>query len=150
LKSKGAAHRARFRIGSWKGKRYRHILSGIGTDAHRSHNLKDLFAPKGACLSSKLAARADCRFQLNKRSQLFIRSHNKMFSVGRLWYGEPNAIGNAIEYAKFFSRSHTAVIRVYDGRWQRDRNARTRGRLQRIKEPLVFSRDVFLLIALYP
>jgi hypothetical protein len=29
---------------------------------------------------------------------------------GRLWYGKPNAIG----YAKFFSRSHDAVIRVYD------------------------------------
>src|SRR6266478_2045130 len=33
---------------------------------------------------------------------------------GRLWYGEPDAISNAIEYAKFFSRSHDAVIRVYD------------------------------------
>jgi hypothetical protein len=33
---------------------------------------------------------------------------------GRLWYGEPNAISNAIEYAKFYSRSHDAVIRVYD------------------------------------
>jgi hypothetical protein len=33
---------------------------------------------------------------------------------GRLWYGEPNAIGNAIGYAKFFSRSHDAVIRIYD------------------------------------
>jgi hypothetical protein len=33
---------------------------------------------------------------------------------GRLWYGEPNAISNAIGYAKFFSRSHDAVIRVYD------------------------------------
>jgi hypothetical protein len=76
LKSKGAAHRARFRIGSWKGKRYRHILSGIGADAHRSHNVKDLFAQKGACLSSKLTARADCRFQFNKRSQLFIHTHN--------------------------------------------------------------------------
>ena len=31
---------------------------------------------------------------------------------GRLWYGEP--ISNAIGYAKFFSRSHDAVIRVYD------------------------------------
>jgi hypothetical protein len=30
---------------------------------------------------------------------------------GRLWYGEPN---DAIEYAKFRSRSHRAVIRVYD------------------------------------
>jgi hypothetical protein len=32
---------------------------------------------------------------------------------GRLWYGEPNAISNAIGYAKFYSRSHNAVIRVY-------------------------------------
>jgi len=34
---------------------------------------------------------------------------------GRLWYGEPNAISNAIGYTKFYSRSHNAVIRVYDG-----------------------------------
>jgi len=33
---------------------------------------------------------------------------------GRLWYCEPNAISIAIGYAKFFSRSHHAVIRVYD------------------------------------
>ena len=33
---------------------------------------------------------------------------------GRLWYGEPDAIENAIGYAKFYSRSHDAVIRVYD------------------------------------
>jgi len=35
-------------------------------------------------------------------------SHNPYPRAG--WYGEPNAIG----YAKFFSRSHDAVIRVYD------------------------------------
>jgi hypothetical protein len=29
-------------------------------------------------------------------------------------YGESNAISNAIGYAEFFSRSHEAVIRVYD------------------------------------
>ena len=55
----------------------------------------------------------------------------------RLWYGEPNAITNAISYAKFYSRSHDAVIRVYDDadnviethehagdfkEWQRDQN----------------------------
>jgi len=34
--------------------------------------------------------------------------------LGRLWYGEPDAISNAIGYAKFFSRSHRAVICVYD------------------------------------
>jgi hypothetical protein len=33
---------------------------------------------------------------------------------GRLWYGEPDAITNALGCAKFFSRSHDAVIRVYD------------------------------------
>jgi hypothetical protein len=33
---------------------------------------------------------------------------------GRLWYREPNAISNAIDYAKFRSRSQRAVIRVYD------------------------------------
>jgi hypothetical protein len=33
---------------------------------------------------------------------------------GALWYGEPDAIRNAIGYAKFFSRSRDAVIRVYD------------------------------------
>ncbi len=30
---------------------------------------------------------------------------------GRLWYCEPD---EAVEYAKFFSRAHDAVIRVYD------------------------------------
>jgi hypothetical protein len=31
-----------------------------------------------------------------------------------LWYGEPNAISNAVGYAKFYSRSHPVVIRVFD------------------------------------
>ena len=33
---------------------------------------------------------------------------------GRLWYGEPNAISNAVGYAMHNSRSADAVIRVYD------------------------------------
>ncbi len=33
---------------------------------------------------------------------------------GRLWYCEPNAVSNAIGYASHYSRSHGAVIRVYD------------------------------------
>jgi len=33
---------------------------------------------------------------------------------GRLWYCEPNAVSNAIDYAKFRSRLHRAVIRVFD------------------------------------
>jgi hypothetical protein len=31
-----------------------------------------------------------------------------------LWYAATNAVSNAIDYAKFYSRSHDAVIRVYD------------------------------------
>jgi hypothetical protein len=30
---------------------------------------------------------------------------------GRLWYGEPDTVSTAIGYAKFYSRSHDAVIR---------------------------------------
>ena len=33
---------------------------------------------------------------------------------GRLWYAGPNAVANAIGYALHRSRSHDAVIRVYD------------------------------------
>ena len=29
-------------------------------------------------------------------------------------YGEPDAVSKAIGYAKFYSRSHDPVIRVYD------------------------------------
>jgi len=31
-----------------------------------------------------------------------------------LWYAGPTAISNAISFAKFYSRSHDTVIRVYD------------------------------------
>ena len=33
---------------------------------------------------------------------------------GRLWYDGPNAVSDAIGHAKFRSRSHNPVIRVYD------------------------------------
>jgi hypothetical protein len=33
---------------------------------------------------------------------------------GRLCYGGPNAVSNAVDYAKFRSRSHYAVIGVYN------------------------------------
>ena len=31
---------------------------------------------------------------------------------GGLWYGEPNAVSHAIEYAKFRSRSHDAPVSI--------------------------------------
>jgi hypothetical protein len=39
---------------------------------------------------------------------------SEVLPFGCLWYGEPNAISNAIGYAMHRSRSHDAVIRVYD------------------------------------
>jgi hypothetical protein len=33
---------------------------------------------------------------------------------GHLWYGEPKAVRNAIDCAMHHSRSHDAVVRVYD------------------------------------
>ena len=48
----------------------------------------------------------------NKRGVNLI---SDVLPFGRLWYGEPNAVSNAVDYAKFRSRSHDAVNRVYDG-----------------------------------
>jgi hypothetical protein len=49
------------------------------------------------------------------------RSDNRDFNLisdvlpfGRLWYDTPTAVMNAIGYAIHSSRSHNAVIRVYD------------------------------------
>jgi hypothetical protein len=39
---------------------------------------------------------------------------------GRLWYDGPNSASKAMGYAKQYSRSHSAVIRVYDEFGQRD------------------------------
>ena len=38
----------------------------------------------------------------------------RLLPFGRLWYAEPNAVSNAIGYAIHYTRSHDAVIRVYD------------------------------------
>jgi hypothetical protein len=38
---------------------------------------------------------------------------SEVLAFGRLWYDEPNAISNAVGYAKHRSRSHEAVTRVY-------------------------------------
>jgi len=37
-----------------------------------------------------------------------------LLPFGRLWYGDPSAVNNAIGYAIHCSRSHDAVICVYD------------------------------------
>jgi hypothetical protein len=48
------------------------------------------------------------------RSAQAVDLTSDVLPFGRLWYAESNASANAIGYAKFYSRSHRAVIRVYD------------------------------------
>jgi hypothetical protein len=33
---------------------------------------------------------------------------------GKLWYGGPAAISNAVSYARFYSRTSDVVVRVFD------------------------------------
>jgi hypothetical protein len=56
---------------------------------------------------------------------------------GRLRYGEPNAISNAIESANVRSRSHDAVIRVYD---EAGNVIGTHKQAGEFKKPQVFTR----------
>ena len=58
---------------------------------------------------------------------------------GRLWYGEPNAANNA----KFRSRSHDAVIRVYD---EADNVIETHEHAGDFKEPV----GHLILLSKYP
>jgi hypothetical protein len=60
-----------------------------------------------------------------------------MLPFGRLWYGEPDAVTNAIDYAKFCSRSHDAVIPVYDEAGNVIEDARARGPVQRVVSDLL-------------
>jgi hypothetical protein len=62
-----------------------------------------------------------CRYSENENGDVDVRyttclqvPHKPLEICGRLLYGEPDAISNAIWYGKFFSRSHDAVVRIYD------------------------------------
>ena len=35
-------------------------------------------------------------------------------ALGVLWFEGPEAIGDAVNYARFFSRSHPALVRLFD------------------------------------
>jgi hypothetical protein len=62
----------------------------------------------------KYAILDEAGFDLNYSTRAHVDLISDALPFGRLWYGEPNAISTAIGYAKFRSRSHRAVIRVYD------------------------------------
>ena len=51
---------------------------------------------------------------LTRKDLRVINLTSDALPFGRLWYDGSNAVAHAIGYAKFYSRSHDAVIRVYD------------------------------------
>jgi hypothetical protein len=53
-------------------------------------------------------------FLTERRAWLVLYLISDALPFGRLWYAEPDALSNAIDYARFFSRSHELVIRVYN------------------------------------
>ena len=53
-------------------------------------------------------------YEVRPRKDRGVNLISDALPFGALWYGEANAISNAVNYAKFYSRSHDAVIRVYD------------------------------------
>ena len=63
----------------------------------------------------RLGAAKDDFYEVHPRKdQRAVDLISDALPFGRLWYGEPNAVSNAIDYAKFRSRSHGAVIRGHD------------------------------------
>jgi hypothetical protein len=66
---------------------------------------------------------------------------------GALWYAGPNAVANAIGYAEHRSRSHYAVIRVYDESDNVIETHEHKGDFQRVVElRAVLKSSVFLTI----
>jgi len=81
------------------------------------------------------------RLKFQKRSQQFDHRGVDLISdvlpFGRLLYDTPD---NAIGYAMRRSRSHKAVLRVYDSGQQRDRNVRAQWRFQGNREHIFLNR----------
>ena len=53
-------------------------------------------------------------YEVRPRKDKRVDLISDVLPFGTLWYAGPNAASNAIGYAKHRSRSHDAVIRVYD------------------------------------
>ena len=77
----------------------------------RSQFVAKAFQPKILNLSGKKMHVYEVRPRKDHRGVDLI---SDALPFGRLWYDGPNAASNAIGYARQYSRSHGAVIRVYD------------------------------------
>src|SRR5438874_6847519 len=84
----------------------------------RAHNM-NFIVGSGAMISSQHSY--EVRPRVDRRGVDLI---SDALPFGTLWYGEPDAIRDAIGYAKFYRRSHDAVIRVCDAGLPNPRSAR--------------------------
>ena len=82
------------------------MLAWCCGDCVRSNTL----LPNPSDLASVNTFTKSARAKINAASILI----SDALAFGRLWYGEPNAVANAIGYAEHDSRSHDALVRVYD------------------------------------
>jgi hypothetical protein len=51
---------------------------------------------------------------IRRQDKRGVKLVSDVLPFGHSWDGEPNAVSNAIGYAKFRSRADDAVLRVYD------------------------------------
>jgi hypothetical protein len=89
----------------------------------------------------------EVRPRRNKRSVDLI---SDALPFGRLWYGEPNAVENAIGYARVSSRLHDAVIRVYDAAGKVIETAPAQGRLQGVVSFCSATQDIAHILSAIP
>jgi hypothetical protein len=93
------------------------LIHAISTPKRACHNpeTRPNKAPGSSQSSADVINEACTRSRSpSRRNKRGVNLISNVLPFARLWYGEPNAISNAIDYAKFRSRSHNAVIRVCD------------------------------------
>jgi hypothetical protein len=71
-------------------------------------------------------------YDLSRKDHRGVDLISDVLPFGSLWYAGQNALARQWDYAKFSSRSHDAVIRVYDDAGNVIERPRTRGRFQRV------------------
>jgi len=89
--------------------------------SHEQPQLNPAFLRLSAILSSAPIGLDSASFALHTFTKSARRKDHRRVDLisdvlpfGHLWYGEPNAVRNGIGYAMHNSRSHHAVIRVYE------------------------------------
>ena len=99
------------------------LPAGIGTSSVQTQSSFHRHARRGIRRSLRLGAALPKVTMIRSQHVYEVRPRkdkrgfdliSDALPFGRLWYGGPEAAANAIGYAEHRSRSHDAVIRMYD------------------------------------